>query len=342
MAGRNAHKTFLNSAAVLDFDIKWIYGNGSYLSCEITPSALDKELSATDELPIALYITSPDYLGNVSDIAGISKVCKKYGILLLVDNAHGAYLKFLNSSLHPIDLGANMCCDSAHKTLPVLTGGAYLHISENADKMFYENAKNALALFGSTSPSYLILESLDKANEYLDDGYSDKLNEFADEVNSLKRSVKIPMLDNEPLKITFTPKEYGYTGIELAQELKKRNIVCEFADLDFTVLMLTPEIGVSTLEKIKIALDDIPKRKPIDIIPPKSPIPQIAMSARDAIMSPQEMLPVTACNGRILANASVGCPPAVPIITCGEIIDKDVINNFKYYGIENCYVVKEH
>ena len=342
MAGRNAHKVFLNTAAVLDFEIQWIYGNGSYLSCEIDPQALDTELSQADELPIAVYITSPDYLGNVSDIAGISKVCKKYGVLLLVDNAHGAYLKFLSPSLHPIDLGADICCDSAHKTLPVLTGGAYLHISNNAPQMFCEQAKNALALFGSTSPSYLIMQSLDKANAYIADGYRDKLAEFIKGLKALKESILIPTVGNEPLKITLVPKSYGYTGKDFACELETRNIICEFSDPDFTVLMLTPEIGQDGLTAIKNAISDIPKKAPIDIAPltPQKTIK--VLSPKEAIFSPQEKLSIEECNGRILANASVGCPPAVPIAVCGEVIDENAINSFKYYGIKDCFVVKEH
>ncbi|MBR6812647.1 MAG: PLP-dependent transferase, partial [Oscillospiraceae bacterium] len=126
-AGRNAHKTFMSAAALLDIDIMWLWGSGeSYLACQIEAESLDKTLSECTVLPFAVYITSPDYLGNTLDIASLAKVCRKYGVLLLVDNAHGAYLKFLGR--HPIELGANMCCDSAHKTLGVLTGGAYLHI----------------------------------------------------------------------------------------------------------------------------------------------------------------------------------------------------------------------
>ncbi|MBQ7283693.1 MAG: aminotransferase class V-fold PLP-dependent enzyme, partial [Oscillospiraceae bacterium] len=115
-AGRNAHKTFLNAAALLDFDIVWLCGEkqNSYLSCNITAEYLEQFLNQTK--PTAVYITSPDYLGNVADIKAIAEVCHKYGALLVVDNAHGAYLKFLPQSLHPIDLGADLCCDSAHKT----------------------------------------------------------------------------------------------------------------------------------------------------------------------------------------------------------------------------------
>ena len=240
-AGRNAHKAFVNSAAVIGFETEWIYGNcGGYLSCEIQPCDLDKMLSESDVC--AVYITSPDYLGNVADIRGISEICKKHGCMCIVDNAHGAYLKFLETSQHPIDLGADMCCDSAHKTLPALTGGAYLHISESAPEFFVENAKHAMALFGSTSPSYLILQSLDAVNAYIYDGYRDRLSHFAKKVSDLKERLVdkgYSLVGDEALKITVASKSYGYRGDELADELRLRGIECEFSDPDFTVLMLT-------------------------------------------------------------------------------------------------------
>ena len=115
LAGRNAHKTFLSAAALLDFELQWLYPDkdGSYLSCPVEAASLDQLLSQ-GEAPTAVYITSPDYLGCISDVKELSRICKKHGVLLLVDNAHGAYLKFLAPSRHPIDLGADLCCDSAH------------------------------------------------------------------------------------------------------------------------------------------------------------------------------------------------------------------------------------
>ena len=86
---------------------------------------------------------------------------------MLVDNAHGAYLHFLPEPMHPMQLGADICCDSAHKTLPVLTGSAYLHIAHGTPDMFAQRAESAMALFASTSPSYLILQSLDAMNPLL-------------------------------------------------------------------------------------------------------------------------------------------------------------------------------
>ena len=167
LAARNAHKVFMTACALLDFETVWMLpesGSG-VVSCVITPKELDKKLSEMEEKPVAVYITSPDYLGFMSDIGGLSEVCKAHGVLLLVDNAHGAYLAFTEKNMHPISLGADMCCDSAHKTLPVLTGGGYLHISENAPTFFKDNAENAMSIFASTSPSYIIMQSIDLANE---------------------------------------------------------------------------------------------------------------------------------------------------------------------------------
>ncbi len=168
-AGRNAHKVFLTAAALLDLEIAWIFPEEreSLVSCRISGEALDGFLSRMARKPIAVYITSPDYLGNVADIAALSAVCHRHGVLLAVDNAHGAYLRFLPADRHPSSLGPDVCCDSAHKTLPVLTGGGYLHISKNAPAALGEPVEASMALFASTSPSYLILQSLDMANRYL-------------------------------------------------------------------------------------------------------------------------------------------------------------------------------
>ena len=172
LAARNAHKALLYAAALLDFDIRWLWpaaeNAGALCSCPISAQMLTtalQELTGQGSTPFGVYVTSPDYLGGMQDIRALSAVCDTFGMPLLVDNAHGAYLRFLpGEPLHPIALGAAMCCDSAHKTLPVVTGGAYLHLGENAPVQEEAAVRGALALFGSTSPSYLILQSLDACN----------------------------------------------------------------------------------------------------------------------------------------------------------------------------------
>ena len=344
-AARNVHKSFLSAAALLDFDTLWLYPQQpkSYLSCKLDPVQLEEVLSEAEEKPTAVYLTSPDYLGEMNDVAAIAEVCHRQSVLLLVDNAHGAYLRFLPSSLHPIDLGADLCCDSAHKTLPILTGGAYLHIAHNAPGIFREQAKNALMLFGSTSPSYLILQSLDAANTYLED-YPRQLAAYIEEVDGLKKALTAGgyrLQGNEPLKLTIRTKPYGYTGKDLARLLQEQGLICEFADPDFLVLMVTPETSREGLQRLKKALLSIPQKPAIGVLPPAFHRCEPIMSVREATLSACETLPVEECVGRVLAATSEGCPPAVPIVLCGERIDETAAAALTYYGRKTCAVVCE-
>lgn len=346
LAGRNAHKVFLSAAALLDLDVCWITPEktDAYLSCPVDAWTLEEHLCALDPAPVAVYLTSPDYLGQTVDLSALAKVCHRHGILLLVDNAHGAYLKFLSPSRHPLDLGADICCDSAHKTLPVLTGGAYLHVAASAPRALWKQARGALALFGSTSPSYLILQSLDAANRYLAEGYAQRLASFIGHMERAREKLRAhgwQMAGDEPLKLTLRTKPFGYCGTEVADALSKRQIVCEFADPDFVVMMCTPETGVQNLDRLVCALCEIQQRRAIEELPPALGRAQPVLSVRQTMMAAREEVPVEQCEGRVLAAASVGCPPAVPIVVCGERIDSRAMACFSYYGIRRCTVVAD-
>ena len=341
-AGRNAHKVLLSAAALLGMDIEWLYpeDGSSYLSCAITAEGLDQALSNMSEKPVAVFVTSPDYLGNMLDIFALAEVAHNHSCLLAVDCAHGAYLHFMPPSMHPMALDADLCCSSAHKTLPVLTGGAYLHTT----RALQSEAKRALALFGSTSPSYLILQSLDEANAILIEDYKYQLPPTASLITLYKTRLSeagFRIIGDEPLKLTIDAKAYGYTGVDLARLLRQMGIECEFSDPDYLVLMVTPETGAAGLRQLEDALTAIPQRPPLTERPPRFHKPQRILSIREAMLSPSECIPVSESQGRILAAATVGCPPAVPIIVCGEQIDTETIERFRYYGIDTCWVVSE-
>ena len=342
-AGRNAHQVFVTAASLLALEVDWLYSKTdcSYLSCPLQPRELNTFLQ--NHSVAAVYVTSPDYLGNTLDISALAEVAHRHRCLLLVDNAHGAYLKFLDVSRHPMDCGADICCDSAHKTLSALTGAAYLHINRNASALLSAHAKQALALFGSTSPSYLILQSLDYLNWILSTDYRKNLQKFVSKVEGLKNRLKkngYVLQGDEPLKITLSTKSYGYTGDDFSDILKQKNLYTEFHDPDFAVLMLTPDHGDETLKQMEDILLSIPKLPKIQENPPAFSVPNRILPPQEALYTPAETVNTEDSLGRIVAFSGVSCPPAVPIAVSGEKIDKNILSALRYYSVKTVKVVK--
>ena len=264
---------------------------------------------------------------------------------LLVDNAHGAYLRFLPEDQHPLSLGADMTCDSAHKTLPVLPGGAWLQISSAAPALFRDQAERALAMFASTSPSWLILQSLDRCNALLSGDYRNRLAAFCWQTARLKERLRNngwTLAGDEPLKITLAPRSFGYTGDGVHDILRGFGMECEFSDPDYLTMMVTPETGEEGLSRLEKALGSLP-RKPALPPPPVPPPPGAqVLSLREALLSPGEEVPLDMALGRILAAPGISCPPAVPLLISGQRITEEAILAFRRYGIRRVSCVCEN
>ncbi|MGI6020871.1 MAG: aminotransferase class I/II-fold pyridoxal phosphate-dependent enzyme [Lachnospiraceae bacterium] len=352
LASRNVHRSFVYGAALIDADVEWIPCQRRSGLCDylIDADSLKKKLKgmkAQGIIPAGVYITSPDYLGNIADVKTIARIAHEFGTLLLVDNAHGAYLKFAEGgsdgdvSMHPVDLGADIVCDSAHKTLPVLTGGAYLHLSKTAPGDISDKMKAALALFGSTSPSYLVMASLDLVNSYIADGYAEKLAKITRYIENTREKLRRngwQAENSDPLRITVrAPK--GISGDDMAQILRNAGAECEHADRDYLVLMFTTE---NTEEEIDIICDalgvnDAPYEEAQTL---EDLSFERVMSIREAVFSNQEKIPVREAKGRICASPAVSCPPAVPVVVSGEVITSSHIDVMMKYGISEVSVVK--
>jgi arginine/lysine/ornithine decarboxylase len=356
LAARNVHRAMIDACGLLDIDVEFLPESGQQGLCSavVTPEKVAQAIGAGLR-PVAVYITSPDYLGVESDISGIAAVCHSHHVPLLVDNAHGAYLAFLKEKRHPMKLGADMCCDSAHKTLPVLTGGAYLHFAPSISEEMIETARRGMALFGSTSPSYLILQSLDICNRYLQTTFPAKLEECVCQVRRFQGALEqagIPVISGEPLKITMHTAALGYSGKEISRELReftgkgtldrRHGIECEYADHSFVVFMMTPQNGQEDWEMLYQWLEETSLRRaktPLPWEPQRVGVPKRKMTIRQAMLSPSERIPVQQSVGRILAQETVSCPPAIPIAVSGEEITEEILRQFQWYGIETVSVV---
>ena len=367
LAARNAHKALLYAAALLDFDIEWLWPAPedacALCSCPVSAARLTAALHAMEQQgrkPFGIYVTSPDYLGGVQDIAALAAVCKTFDLPLLVDNAHGAYLRFLPENRHPIALGAAMCCDSGHKTLPVVTGGAYLHLGKNAPIQDEAAVRNALALFGSTSPSYLILQSLDKCNQILAEGYPLRLLQCCGYLTRLRRELNeaaaakhclVPLvLESEPLKVTLDAAALGMTGTELAEALRSAKVECEYADPRYVVLMFTPANPPQDFERLTSAVLHI-----VENLTGPFPLPEendreflelehelhACCNIRQAVFAPQEQVPTEQAVGRICAMPTVSCPPAIPIVVSGEKITSAAVRLMQKHHVTQVAVLRK-
>lgn len=347
LAGRNAHKAFIFAAAKIGFDVKWLYPDNSNSLCSavITADALRDELLSLPEKPFAVYVTTPDYLGVLTDIKALSEVCREYNIPLLVDNAHGAYSAFLKEPFHPILSGADMCCDSAHKTLPALTGCGYLHIAKDDRFGFCENVHRAMSIFGTSSPSYLLLQSLDLCNAYLEKQVKSDLDicsEQVEEITLLLKEKNIKNISQEPVKITADFSTVDKNDFDISEYFRGYNIEFEYADKDFVVFMITAQNSEEDFKRLKDAIKELPCfNKAENCIHTPYVTGNQKISIREAIFSNCEEIPVAEAVGRICGTPAVSCPPAIPIAVSGEEITEEHVKLFRHYGKEKISVVIE-
>lgn len=346
IAARNVHISFVNACALLGINVHFIMPsfNDSFLvSGEVTADQIEQAILSCN-FAKAVYITSPDYLGCISDVAKIAQVCDKYNVPLIVDNAHGAHLRFLPQDVHPMTLGATLCCDSAHKTLPVLTGGAYLHVSHKSG-INKSEVKSAMAMFASTSPSYLILMSLDLNNKYLEtyakrDFY--ELETTVNEILIIAQSIGFSVISKnfDITKITLDAYKIGLTGEELKKYFQQHKIEPEYTTSRHVVLMISPQNNKQDIIRLKNALSVLNTKEEISSKSINYTLPKKSVSIRQAIMSPKYLVKTDDAEGKIAADVITKCPPGVPIIIPGEIIDKKTQKLLKISSIFELYVLK--
>ena len=323
LMARHSHVAAIHSAALLDLRPVWLYADkasGVGTAGVITAAGVRTALCQSPDVS-AVYLTSPDYFGSMVDVAAISEVCREFSVPLLIDNAHGPHLTFFG--LHPMELCADACCDSLHKTLPCMTGAAVLHLQDAA---LAKAARRRMSMFGSTSPSYPILLSIDFAAAQLSELRQDYI-QLAKEVAVLRclaeqKGIWATIGDCDPLRIALLFAE-GKRETTL-QLLADCSIEAEYLSDRHIVLLPSLQTNLGFIRQL------IDKLQPLDEPPylPLLPKTEKAMEIRQAIFSPTRAVAVEESIGLIAAQTLATCPPGLPILMPGERISKHTVKYF--------------
>lgn len=339
---RNIHRSAVNAAALLGIEPVWVlpHSESGSFTGRADPDDISRAIAENPDIS-ACYLTSPDYYGEISDIHKIAEVCHEKGVLLLVDNAHGSHLAFMEHNLHPVALGADMSACSLHKTLPVLTGGAVLNIG---NAVLADEGKQAMALFGSTSPSYPIMASIDLCRDYLENGGINEYRRLEKRIAEIKALAEVHGLIQpeglcDPLRVCINTFCAGVSEKEQMELMHGFGIEPEFCDGRNAVMICTPFNSGQDFQRLEKLISSL-NGKPVSDRPDKISLPEYVISPRQAMLGETETVELDKADGRISADSSCPCPPGVPLIMPGEQIDKYTIKLLRAYGQQTICCVK--
>ena len=330
LVDRNCHKSVIHACAALDITPKYLAGQilpGYNISKPI-------EITRADLCGCrAAIITSPTYYGLNWDIHEAANTCKQAGAKLIVDAAHGAHLPFLGRK-SPIEQGADLCVMSPHKTLCAL-GQAGLLLSGGAFSQ--QELENAAQVFATSSPSYVIMASIELAVfQALTE--KDRLLENAaiveqirQKINRLEKITALTGADLDPLRLCVNFGSAGVNAREIAKALEREHdIVCEMADNLNIVFIITAADTRSELEKLYLAIEKIEKFLKCDIIEcvDRAALPQTAQTAatpRAALFGKKSRVSLEHSLGRVSAQVITVYPPGTVICAPGQVIDEQIL-----------------
>jgi arginine decarboxylase len=357
LVARNCHKAVYHGIYLNELHPVYIYPQtDTYFSINggISPEKIEELLIKHNDIKL-IIITSPTYEGVVSDIPSISKIAHKYKVPLLVDEAHGAHLGFHSGFPgNSIQAGADIVIHSLHKTLPAFTQTGLIHI--NSDLADYEKIKKYLGIYQTSSPSYLLMASIDRCiallmnkGEELFYQYYDLLQNFYDGMNTLL-NLKVLLPDNtknygfynfDPSKITVSVKNTDISGTKLYDMLlEEYKIQMEMVTKDYVLGMTSICDTKEGFRRLSEALLDIDKRlKSIPDSPRKhltdnQEVPEWVMTSWKADNCLQESIPLKLSEGRVSGDYVYLYPPGIPLLVPGERISKMLLEDILSYQRE--------
>lgn len=350
---RNLHRAAVSGLCLAQLEPIWHEPswNSEYGFYESADAQQIENILQTENDIACVLVVSPTYQGAISDISAISAVCRKYDVTLIVDEAHGAHL-FEAAGFGPSALsqGADLVVHSFHKTLPALTQTGALHLGYDS-KIGEEHLRSVLNTLQSSSPNYLLMTSIELMWSHLSTSKGmEQLNNvrlLAEKIRNVLVTLNLYSIftskgDNEPYHLVIKAN----AEIDLASELRSRGIGIE-ADFDGAILLLlgagTTEVDVDVLLN---ALADIQSKSIFtpnsftEVAHPKlsPPAIKLKMSPASALRAASRVVERQDALGEISAECIAPCPPGVPVLIPGQLVDEYVLN---ITGIRSIRVIQK-
>lgn len=313
------------------------------LAYNVTPEAVGQALREHPDTK-AVMMLHPTYQGVCGDLRAISEITHSYDLPLLVDEAHGAHFAFHNY-LPPAALssGADLTVQSTHKTLSAMTQASMLHIQGN--RVSSQRINRALQLVQSTSPSYLLLASLDAARQQMATVGHQLLTQTIELAQEGREAIAlIPNLsvleleiqpgyeDLDPTRLTINVSRLGITGFEADEILHEQlGVTCELPLLEHLTFIISLGNTTEDIQQLIQACHQLVKLSPPNnypqVITPRL-LPhsyQLVMSPRDAYFASIETIPLSAARDRLCGELICPYPPGIPLLMPGEVITQESI-----------------
>lgn len=348
LISRDSHKAVYQAVILGNLKCDYVYpkyDEDENILVGLTPSQIEKKLEQDKDIK-AVVINYPSYYGVCSDIEGIAKIVHEKGKLLIVDEAHGAHLSF-HSKLpkSALESGADIVIQSSHKTLPAFTQSSMVHIG--TDRVDIEKLKLHMNIYQTTSPSYILMSSLDYATNYMDKfGYKElnrvlkKIEEITKDLKKLE-NIKIYNGGNE-LPYNFDKTKFlfsidGLSGTSLEKILREDyNIQIELSNNYYALSLITALDENEDLEKLKLAIEEIAnskkykfKNRDENFLDIRNIEPQTVKTLDKAFYSEKNSVQLDESKGRVSGEFVIPYPPGIPILTPGEEISVEIINYIK-------------
>ena len=334
---RNAHRSVISGLILsgakpiflpVEFDEEF------NLPLNVSVETIERAIKNFPQAKAALLV-SPNYYGVAADVEKISQLVHAAGMILLVDEAHGAHLTFCDElPKSAIESGADLAAQSTHKLLGSLTQTSMLMLRKN----FSEQIRRAASLLQTTSPNQILLASLDIARLQMETvgrekisaavKLAKKLRDEIKKIHGLKTFDAVKNFSLDATKVTVNVSGLGLSGRE-AEEILRRDlkIQCELSDAENLLFLITFADDEQTISKLVDALKLLPRRmqKKICSTPPPKKISVAELSPRETFYAPAEVVELKKSVGRICAEEITFYPPGIPLLMPGEKISAEVV-----------------